>query len=61
MKYEDPKVIAEQDKLNPTELVLTTKKRQIRPRTATQAAFIEAMNNHDMFFGLFLAGSGKTF
>lgn len=39
MKYEDPKKIAEQDKLNPTDLVLITKKRQIRPRTATQAAY----------------------
>ena len=44
MKYEDPKTIAEQDKMAATELILTTKKRQIRPRTATQGAFIEAMN-----------------
>ena len=61
MKYEDPKKIAEQDKLNPTNLVLITKKRQIRPRTATQAAFIESMNAHDMVFGLGPAGTGKTF
>ena len=61
MKYEDPQVIAEQDKMATTELTLNTKKRQIRPRTATQGAFIEAMNSHDMVFGLGPAGTGKTF
>ena len=61
MKYEDPKVIAKNDKMQPAELVLNTKKRQIRPRTATQGAFIEAMNSHDMVFGLGPAGTGKTF
>ena len=61
MKYKEPKKIAEHDKMTPTELVLNTKKRQIRPRTATQGAFIEAMNSHDMVFGLGPAGTGKTF
>lgn len=63
MKYEDPKTIAEQDKNsnNTANLTLTTKKRQIRPRTANQGAFIEAMNSHDMVFGLGPAGTGKTF
>ena len=61
MKYEDPKIIAEQDKQNTADLTLMTKKRQIRPRTATQGQFIEAMNSHDMVFGLGPAGTGKTF
>ena len=61
MKYEDPQKIAEQDKMAGSELVLNTKKRQIRPRTATQGLFIEAMNSHDMVFGLGPAGTGKTF
>ena len=61
MKYDDPKTIAKQDKMQPAELVLNTKKRQIRPRTATQGAFIEAMSSHDMVFGLGPAGTGKTF
>ncbi len=63
MKYEDPKIIAEQDKTTSASdsLVLTTKKRQIRPRTATQGEFIQAMNTHDMVFGLGPAGTGKTF
>lgn len=42
-------------------LTLKTKKRQINPRTPTQGAFIEAMNTHEMVFGLGPAGTGKTF
>ncbi len=42
-------------------LTLKTKKRQINPRTQTQGAFIEAMNTHEMVFGLGPAGTGKTF
>jgi len=61
MKYEDPEVIAKQDKIATEDLTLNTKKRQVRPRTATQGAFIEAMNTHDMVFGLGPAGTGKTF
>lgn len=65
MKYEDPKIIAARDKAESAvaagDLTLNTKKRQIRPRTANQGAFIEAMNTHDMVFGLGPAGTGKTF
>lgn len=42
-------------------LTLKTKKRHINPRNQTQAAFIEAMNTHEMVFGLGPAGTGKTF
>lgn len=42
-------------------LTLKTKKRQINPRTQTQGEFIEAMNTHEMVFGLGPAGTGKTF
>ena len=61
MKYEDPKMVADADAQAVSDLVLKTKKRQIRPRTATQGAFIEAMNRHEMVFGLGPAGTGKTF
>lgn len=61
MKYEDPKTIAEADAMAVSDLTLKTKKRQIRPRTATQGAFIEAMNKYEMVFGLGPAGTGKTF
>ncbi len=42
-------------------LTLKTKLRHINPRTANQSVFIEAMNTHDMTFGLGPAGTGKTF
>ncbi len=43
------------------DLTLKTKLRHINPRTANQSSFIEAMNTHDMTFGLGPAGTGKTF
>jgi len=43
------------------DLTLKTKLRHIAPRTANQSAFVEAMNTHDMTFGLGPAGTGKTF
>ena len=43
------------------DLTLKTKLRHINPRTANQSAVIEAMNTHDMTFGLGPAGTGKTF
>lgn len=60
MKYEDPKAVAKET-LPTHDLTLKTKKRHISPRTATQGAFIEAMNTHEMVFGLGPAGTGKTF
>ena len=44
-----------------TDLVLKTTLRHITPRTANQSAFVEAMESHDMVFGLGPAGTGKTF
>ena len=35
--------------------------KHINPRTATQSQFIEAMNTHDMVFGMGPAGTGKTY
>lgn len=65
MKYENPQTIAKQDAeaagYAAGDLTLKTKKRFINPRTATQGAFIEAMNTHEMVFGLGPAGTGKTF
>ena len=43
------------------DLTLKTKLRHINPRTANQSTFVEAMNAHDMTFGLGPAGTGKTF
>ena len=37
---------------------LKTTLKHINPRTATQSQFIEAMNTHDMVFGMGPAGTG---
>lgn len=42
-------------------LTLKTTLKHINPRTATQAQFVEAMNTHDMVFGMGPAGTGKTY
>lgn len=41
--------------------ILRTTRRQITPRTQTQADFMEAMQTYDMVFGTGPAGTGKTF
>ena len=43
------------------EMVLKTKKRYIYPRSATQAAYIDAMIKNELVFGLGPAGTGKTY
>ena len=42
-------------------LSVRTRKRTISPRTPTQAAYLRAMQDHDMVFGLGPAGTGKTY
>ena len=62
MKYDlnnNPQFVAEETQSSP--LTLKTKKRHINPRTENQGKFIEAMNAHEMVFGLGPAGTGKTF
>jgi phosphate starvation-inducible protein PhoH and related proteins len=43
------------------DLMLKTRKRSISPRSPTQAAYLRAMQAHDMVFGLGPAGTGKTY
>lgn len=38
-----------------------TKTKHVTPRSANQAAYLEAMDKHDVVFGLGPAGTGKTF
>ncbi len=38
-----------------------TRKRRIAPRTAAQAAYVKAMREHELVFGLGPAGTGKTY
>ena len=42
-------------------LAIKTKKKTIIPRSPNQAAYIEAIINHEMVFGLGPAGTGKTY
>ncbi len=49
------------DTYRASDLTLRTKKKHINPRTETQGAFIEAMNTHEMVFGIGPAGTGKTY
>ncbi|MEE9250446.1 MAG: PhoH family protein [Alphaproteobacteria bacterium] len=43
------------------ELVIPTRKRQISPRTPTQAAYIRAMREYELVLALGPAGTGKTY
>lgn len=40
---------------------IKTKRKVIKPRTANQAHFIDAINKHELTFGLGPAGTGKTY
>ena len=43
------------------DLTLRTRRRHIAPRTPGQAAYIQAMRDHELVFGLGPAGTGKTY
>ena len=43
------------------ELLLRTERRRISPRSTNQAVYLEAMDRHDLVFGIGPAGTGKTY
>lgn len=43
------------------DVLIRTEKRRISPRSPTQAAFLRAMQRHDLVFGVGPAGTGKTY
>ena len=43
------------------DLVIATRRRQISPRSAVQAAYLRAMRENEMVFGIGPAGTGKTY
>jgi phosphate starvation-inducible PhoH-like protein len=45
----------------PRELLLTTRKRPIAPRTRTQVAYMQALAQHEVVFAAGPAGTGKTY
>jgi len=42
-------------------IVVTTRGRGIRPKTAGQAGYVDAIRSHDIAFGIGPAGTGKTY
>lgn len=53
--------VSPRDELSNEDNVIRTRKTTIRPRSANQSKYIEALRNKDMTFGLGPAGTGKTF
>jgi phosphate starvation-inducible PhoH-like protein len=49
------------DTLHSGDLTLVTRKKHITPRSGRQAAYVRALLNHDLTFGLGPAGTGKTY
>lgn len=43
------------------ELTIQTHKRHITPRSPGQAAYVQALNDHELVFGIGPAGTGKTY
>ncbi len=52
---------AEADRRPAGDLVIGTRKRQIVPRSPNQAAYIRAMQEHELVFALGPAGTGKSY
>jgi len=42
-------------------LAIATRKRRVAPRTATQGAYLKALKQNEMVFGIGPAGTGKTY
>lgn len=42
-------------------ILMTNDKRAIRPKTAQQASYVDAINTNDIVFGIGPAGTGKTY
>jgi len=43
------------------EIVIRTRRKPVIPRSATQKAYLQALQDHDLTFGLGPAGTGKTY
>src|SRR6187402_3280603 len=42
-------------------IIVNTKRRPIRPKSAAQQQYVEAIRTHDLTFGIGPAGTGKTY
>jgi phosphate starvation-inducible PhoH-like protein len=43
------------------DIAIRTERRRVSPRSPTQAAYLRAMRDHDLVFGIGPAGTGKTY
>ncbi|MDJ0608192.1 MAG: PhoH family protein [Kiloniellales bacterium] len=57
----DPDQGAAADAIHAEHLTIRTRRRHISPRSAGQAAYIDALMRHELVFGLGPAGTGKTY
>lgn len=53
--------LSEEGKLPPPEIVLSTRRGSIRPRSVGQYLYIQAIRSYDVVFGIGPAGTGKTY
>lgn len=53
--------LAVSDNVPATDLAIRTRKRHIAPRSPGQAAYLQALNDHELVFALGPAGTGKTY
>ncbi|WP_420144957.1 PhoH family protein [Sphingobium sp.] len=53
--------IIRHDVAEPPKVMIRTRKKTIVPRSATQVAYMEALNRNDIIFALGPAGTGKTY
>lgn len=58
-REESPEVISEV--FSPAPIQLRSRRGSIRPKTRGQSAYLRAMGNHDVVFGIGPAGTGKTY
>ena len=47
--------------LSNDDVAIRTERRRVSPRSPTQAAYLRAMRDHDLVFGIGPAGTGKTY
>jgi phosphate starvation-inducible PhoH-like protein len=61
LRRESPDQPARSEALPADVILVTDRGKQIRPRTPAQAAYVEAIRNHDLVLSVGPAGTGKTY
>lgn len=61
LRFADDKKMTEKKKTAHSNMLIQTRKKDIAPRSPTQAAYLRAIEENSMVFGLGPAGTGKTY